>query len=231
MTTTPTIGHNLSPKQAALQAIDDLYEEARNFADGEPITTAEMHDVITSLRDQLHEAGKVADALRKEEKKPYDDAIDAIQTEYNPYVQPKRGKVDMGKAALDDLLAAWRKRVAEEKAAAAAELKRAADEAREKAEAAIRASSGNLAAREEAEAILATAKSLDKAANRAGKGPTGLRTVYNVTIVDEAAALDWAYGQDAARFLALVQQMAQEAVRDGKRELPGFSVVEDKVAR
>lgn len=135
-----TIGHNQPPQDptdAALQAIADLFDEAKNWADGEPITSQEMHDAITDLRGQLHEAGKVADQLRVEAKKPHDDAIAVIQDKFNPFVQPKKGKVDMGKKALDDLLAAWRVRVAAEKAAEAARIAKAAAEAKAAASAAI----------------------------------------------------------------------------------------------
>lgn len=129
-TATPTAefppSHNLPPKLVAFQTIDDLYETAKDFADGEPIASQEMHDTITEIREKLHAAGKEADALRIEEKKPHDDAAAAVQAEFNPYVQAKKGKVDIGKAALDDLLAAWRRRIADEKAA---EARRIADAA------------------------------------------------------------------------------------------------------
>jgi hypothetical protein len=240
MTTTTTdtapIGHNNPPadKVSAFATIADLYDEAKNWADGEPITSVEIHDKITELREKLHEAGKVADELRKEEKKPHDDAIKEIQDEFNPYVQPKKGKVDRGKAALDDLLGVWRQRVAAEKAAVAAKLAEEAAEAKRKADAAMQSTTGNLAAREEAEAELAAAKEIErdaKRANRIATTGTGLRTVPVATITDEASALDWAYGRAPGRFRELVQQMADEAVRGGMRSIPGFSVEETKVAR
>lgn len=83
-TTTPAAGHNLPPKLVAFQTIDDLYETAKDFADGEPIASQEMHDTITEIREKLHAAGKEADALRVEEKKPHDDAAAAVQAEFNP---------------------------------------------------------------------------------------------------------------------------------------------------
>jgi Pyruvate/2-oxoacid:ferredoxin oxidoreductase gamma subunit len=230
---TPAAGHNLPPHLQLFEQINDLYAEAKNWADGEPIASVEMHDAITKLYDGLHELGKQADELRKEQKKPLDDAVQAVQTLYNPYIQPKRGKVDLGKAALGELLAAWRARVAAEKAAEAARIAEAADAARVAANAAMQASSGNLAAREEAEEQLADAKRLEKTANRSWKAATtgtGLRTVWDVTLVDEEAALDWAYGRAADEFRALAQKNAEEQVRAGVRSVPGFSVVERKVA-
>lgn len=225
--------HNLPPHEAIFQQIDDLYDEAKNFADGEPIATEAMHDAITKLYDGLHELGKQADELRVEKKKPLDDKIKAIQDEFNPYIQAKRGKVDLGKSALGDLLAAWRAKVAAEKKAEADKIAAAAETARKAADEAMRASSGNLAAREEAETQLAEAKKLEKTANRTFKAATtgtGMRTVWVATLTDAEAGLDWAYARDPARFTALVQDMANEAVRSGLRAVPGFAVAEEKRA-
>ena len=232
--TTPPKTHNLPPHLVAFQEIDDLYEEAKNFADGEPIASQEMHDAITELRTKLHESGKVAEALRVEAKKPHDDAIAEIQSTYNPYVQPKKGKVDMGKSALDDLLAAWRKKVADEKAAEARKIAEEAAEAKRKADEAIRATSGNLAAREEAEAALAEAKALEKTARRADKAATsglGLRTVWVAEMVDVEAAMEWAWGRARDELLAVAQANADAVVRAGVRQVPGFRVYDEKVAR
>lgn len=229
-----TIGHNLPPDLAVFQEIDDLFGEALNWADGEPITSEEMHDAVTKLYDGLHDAGKRADELRKEEKKPHDEAIKEIQDRFNPYVQPKKGKVDLGKSALGDLLAAWRAEVQRKKAAEAARIAEEAAKAKREAEDAIRATSGNLEARVQAEELLAHAKSAEKQAKRADKAATtgtGLRTVWVATLENDEAALEWAYGRDPARFTALVQSMADEAVRLGARSVPGFVVAEEKRAR
>ncbi|TKC54026.1 MAG: hypothetical protein E5Y05_00215, partial [Mesorhizobium sp.] len=53
------IGNNhppVDPIDDALTAISDLYDEAKNFADGEPIANQAMHDTVTALYDQIHEA-------------------------------------------------------------------------------------------------------------------------------------------------------------------------------
>ena len=60
---------------------------------------------------------------------------------------------------------------------------------------------------------------------------TGLRTVWIAEVKDAGAALDWAYERDPARFTELVQDMANAAVRAGMRDVPGFLVREEKVAR
>ena len=238
MTTTdtaPGIGHNRPPPHlAAFQEIDDLYGEARNWADGEPIDSPEMHDAVTKLYDALSEAGKRADELRKEEKRPLDEQIKEIQDRFNPYIQPKKGKVDLGKSALGDLLSAYRAAEQRKKAEAARLAREEADRKAAEAQAALRASRGNLEEREKAEEMLAEAKAADKGARRQDKAATtgtGLRTVWTAELVDAEAGLDWAYGRDPARFTELVQAMANEAVRSGVRQVPGFRVEEKKVAR
>lgn len=229
-------GHNQPPPSdfdLIKQEIEDLFDEAKNWADGEPIASQEMHDAIERLRDSLHDAGKRADALRIEEKRPLDEQVAAVQAKYNPFIQPKKGKVDLAKSALDALLTPWRTRIAAEKAAEAARVAEEAAAATRAAQEAIRASSGNLAAREEAEELLADAKRLEKTAARTFKSATtgtGLRTVWRAELADLEAALDWFFGEKPDEFTALVQRLADEAVRRGVRKVPGFNVVESKVA-
>jgi len=235
-TSLPPKTHNQppeAPEVALFQQIDDLYDTAKDFADGEPIADDKMEAVITGIYNDLHKLGKEADELRVAEKKPLDDAVKAIQDKYNKYIQPKKGRVDMAKAALGDLLAPYRNA---KRLAAEAEARRIAEEAetaRIAANAAMQASSGNLAEREEAEERLAEAKRLETTARRANKAATtgtGLRTVWSAEIADESAALDWAYNHAPGEFMALALSLANEQVRAGVRSLPGFKVVEEKVA-
>lgn len=233
-TAAPGKGHNLPEYMIAFEQIDDLYDEAKNWADGEPIDSEQMHDAVTDLYEKISEAGKWADQLRKDEKKPFDDKVKEIQDRYNKYVQPKKGKVDIAKASLQTLLADWRRKVAEEKEAEARRQREEADRKAREAEEAIRASAGNLAAREQAEADLKEAKAADKAARRADKAATtgtGLRSVWTATVRDETVALDWAWERSPERFRELLQQIADEAVRSGARSLPGFDITEERVAR
>lgn len=229
-----TIGHNhpIDPIDEALTAIADLYDEAKNFADGEPINSEVMHDTVTALRDAIHEAGKAADALRVEAKRPLDEQIAAIQDRFNPAIQPKKGMVDRAKASLGELLAAWRKQEADKKAAIAAAARLEAERIAKEAQDAIRASAGNLAAREEAEALLVEARQAEKQAKRDDKAATsglGLRTVWRAELEDMEKALDWGFGRAPERFMAIVQTMAEGVVRSGMRSVPGFRVLEERV--
>lgn len=229
--------HNQDPFDVLKQELDDLYDEAKNFCDGEPIGSEEMAAAITELHDRIHECGTRAEALRVAEKKPLDDKVAAIQAKFHPLIgntKAGKGKVVLGKDACQSLLTPWRKKVADDKAAIAAKQAAEAAAAKEAAEAAIRSSSGNLGAREYAEELLADAKKLERGAKRADKAATngtGLRSVWNVNIADEEKALEWAYLLAPGEFMALALSLAEEKVRGGVRSIEGFSIVEDKVAR
>lgn len=226
-----------SPFDDVRQEIEDLFDEAKNFCDGEPISSQPLADAITELHDRIHAAGQKADTLRTEEKKPLDDQIAAIQSRYHPLIgntKAGKGKVVLGKEACQSLLTPWRTLLAKQKAEAAAKAAAEAEAARQAAQDAIRASSGNLAARADAEEQLAAAKRLEKSAARADKAAatgTGLRTVYDVTLVDEEQAMDWLWARAKEEVLAVAQRNAEEVVRGGARIVPGFRVEERKVAR
>lgn len=244
-----TIGHNQppadndnspepTPYELIKTEIEDLYDEAKNFADGEPIATQEMHDAIEKLHEMLHDAGRRADDARKEEKKPLDEAAKEIQARYNPLIGDTKttgkGKVILGKEALAALLLPWRTRVAAEKAAIAAAARIEADRIAAEAQAAIRASAGNLEEREKAELLLKDAKAADLGANRADKAATtgtGLSSRWVAVMTDEVAALDHYYPIATEAFRQLCEELARVDVQIGKRSIPGFEIREEKVVR
>lgn len=237
----PTIGHNggpeLSPYERIRDQIDDLFAEAKNWADGEPITTQAQHDEVEKLYDMLHDAGKEADEARKEEAKPHDDAKAEIQERFNKLIgntKSVKGKVVLGKEALGALLTPWRNKIAAEKEAAARAAREEADRIAREAQEAIRSSAGNLEEREKAEELLAEAKQGERLAKRADKAATtgtGLRSVWHCKIEDTSLALDWAYNRAPDQFHELVQSMAEGIVRGGMRSVPGFKIWEERVAR
>lgn len=232
----PANDNEPTPFDLIKQEIEDLFEEASNFCDGEAIADEATAAAITELHDRIHAAGKRADDMRVEEKAPLDEKVKALQAKYAPLISDTKavkGKVVLGKEACQTLLTPWRTRIAAEKAAEAALAAERAAEATRIAQEAIRASSGNLAARVEAEELLAHAATVTKQAARADKAATtgtGLRTVWRAELVDIEAGLEWFYGERPEEFTALVQRLADEAVHRGVRKVPGFNVVEEKKA-
>lgn len=232
------IGANGPPPYDVISGeIADLFQTAKDFCDGEPISSQAMHDEIEKLHDMLAEAGKRADALRIAEKKPLDDQIAEIQTRYNLLIgdtKTVKGKVVLGKQACVSLLTPWRVKVQAEKAEEARLAREEADRLAAAATAALRASSGNLVEREAAEVLVQEAKKVERFAKKADKvatTKTGLSTTWVAELVDLESALDWAFGKDRTAFETLVVGMANTAARTGTRTIPGFKINEVKEAR
>lgn len=224
---------NITPFDEIVMEIDDLYAEAGNWADGSPVESQEQCDELDRLDKLLLDAGKRLDALRVEEKRPLDEQVQAIQDRYNPYIQPKKGRVDLARSSLNAPRAAWKAKLLAEKLEREERARREAEEERRKAEEMMRASAGNLAAREAAEEQLELAKEAEAFAKREAKRATtgnGLRTSYEIEVSDLNAAIRhyWSIRRDD--FSELVQSLATEDVRRGIREIPGVTITEIKKA-
>jgi hypothetical protein len=238
------IGHNRPPDPfGAISAhVEDLYTEAKNWADGTPITTQAQADEVSRLIDELRKAAKAADDARIAEKKPLDDQVAAVQAKWGALIADTKGKRGLTVLALEACKAALRpwleaiedenRRKAEEARQAA---RRAADEAAEAMQAA-RATS-DLEARERAEELAAQAKAAETSAARAesakahaigGERAMGLRDNWIPKLVDGQAALRhyWQANRPALEDFAL--GLARVDVRSGKRHIPGFEVVNDR---
>lgn len=226
-------GANMSPFDVTVAELLDLYSEAKNWADGSAIENQEQCDALDALDKALLAVGQKLDALRVEEKRPLDERIKEIQDRYNPYIQPKRGKVDLARASLNPIRAAWKETERQRKEAAALKARLEAEEERRKAEDAIRASAGNLDEREKAEEQLAMAKEAEAFADRQEKRATtglGLRTVFVPKLTDLNAAVRHYWAARRNDFEALVLSLAAADVRAGKRQIPGFTIEEERKA-
>jgi hypothetical protein len=218
------IGHNKSP----LDIIADLYDEATNWCDGEAVTNQKQANTLVDLIDQLRAARTAADIARKEEAKPFDDGKKAVQTKYNPYIQPAKGMVDRAIASIKEVLDPWLTEQDRLKREEDNRLRKEADDAMGKAAAAIQATAGDLKAREEAELRLDDAIELDKIAKRVAKKniAKGARSRWDVVIdnrLDAARAL-WLLDPEA--FDDVLLQVAKRLVAQGKREISGFTITE-----
>lgn len=242
-TTEPAPIPNARPFDLFSETILDLYNEAKNWADGEPIANDKQAEAVQTLMRQIQQAEKDADAARKLEAKPFDDAKAEVQERYNVLIAPlsnkKPGKTALAIKALKETLAPWLQKKDEEQRLAAAEARRAAEEAAQKAADALRASQGNLEAREQAEAVADAAeqaqrqaKTADKARPQAtGQGRAAtLRTSYKAVLIDRREACRFFFQQNPEAFDDLITKLANDLVAAGKREgqLPGFRVDEIK---
>jgi hypothetical protein len=217
-------GHNKSP----LDVIQDLYDEAENWLDGEPLETKKQHDTLIELIRQLRAARTAADEARKEEAKPFDEGKKAIQAKYNPFIQPQKGMVDRAIASAKTVLEPYLleqtriKRENDERLAAEAA------QAMTEAKALMKSSAGDLAAREEAEQRLEDATEAEKIAKRAIKQNVakGSTSRWDVELVDRTEAARWLWSAHTERFDELLLQVAKERVAGGSRTIPGFTITE-----
>lgn len=221
---------NIDPFTEIVLEIDDLYAEVANWADGTPVENQEQCDALDALDKALLDADKRREAIRKEEARPFDEGKAAVQAKHNPV----KDKVARARDVINKPRSDWKAKLAAEKAAKAAEAARIAEEERRKAIEAMQASSGDLEAREEAERQLETAKEAEAFAKRENKRATtglGLRTVWVTEMTDQSAAVAAMWKQNPQAFVDLAQELAERAVRAGTREIPGFEIKEEKVAR
>lgn len=228
-------GGNMPPEMVIFGEIDAYYDEAKNWAsDGFKIESQDQADEIDMIDKALLKASQDADAYRVEEKRPHDEAAQKVQDKYNPYIQAKKGKVDLARSTLKTLLTAWRveqQRIKDEKARKA---KAEADEQLRIAQEAMRSSSGDLEAREQAEQQVEAAKQAErvaKQANKAATTKTGLRTVWLAEITDQRAAVLSAMKRDPTAFQELTLTIGKQAATSGVRELEGFNIYSEKVAK
>jgi hypothetical protein len=236
------IGHNAppSPFDAIKVHIEDLLVEAHNWADGTVVETQAQADEASRLVDDLRKAAKAAEDLRVEEKAPFDAGLAEIQGRYNPLIQdPKTknpGKVWKAIDALKATVKPYLDKLDAEKRAAAAAAQAAADEAARVAAEAMRAAAVNdLGAREAAEALVEEARlaasaasraSNDKAQARGGDRAMGLTRTWTAVMADRKAALVHYLTTQPDTVVAFLQGLAEADVRAGKRQIPGFDVIE-----
>lgn len=242
-TTAAPIGHNNPPAPTPYEAIklhiDDLFETAQGFLDGEPIDNEKQAEAVSKLLDEARKARAAAEAQRKLEAKPFDDGKAAVQALWTPLTDEKKGRCALIIETCKKALAPWLEKLDAEKRAAEAEARRVAEEKVAAAQAARRAADGtDLAALERAEQLTSEAEEAQSAATRAsndkahakgGSRAVTLRTVYRAEITDIGAALDHYAFEDGAEIIALLQRLADRDVRAGKRSIPGVVVHEDRV--
>ena len=231
------LGHNNPPSEfeEAEARIEALYGEAKHWADGAEVDSEEIAEGLSTLINELRKAGKDADKLRKDQKQPHLEAGKAVDAQFKPLTDKVKRATDACKAAM----VPWLRKLEEQQRAEAEEARRLAEEQERAAqEAALKADRTNLdeveAAEEQiqaAKAAEAEAKKAERAkantANRGGKA-IGLRTVYTPVLEDPAAA--FFHYTPNEELNAVLLKLAGADVRAGKREIPGFTIKEEKRA-
>lgn len=237
------IGHNMPPEPTPYEAlkthIDDLFDTAQSFLDGDPVNDAETAEMVSKLIDEARKARMAAEAQRKLEAKPFDDGKAAVQALWTPLTDEKKGRCALISDTAKRALAPWLTKLDNERQEAARIQREEADRAAALAREALKASS-DLAAREQAEELLKYAAQAEKAAKRADNASAnvsndgraiGLVSVWTATITDRKAALYHYLARDSDSFVALIQKLADQDVRAGSRAIPGITITEEKRVR
>lgn len=240
MTEVAPIPNEPSPFDAIRIHIEDLCLEAKNWADGKPIETQAQADAVQTLMRQIQEAEKLADAERVKENEPFDTGKAEVQARYAPLIantKAVKGKTVLAIDALKQSLSPWLQKIAAAQEAEAKAARDAAEQAARAAQEAMQASQG-LESREQAEAVAEQARQTEKAAKEAEKArpqasgygrAATLRSVWKPSLVDVRAACRHYFTTHPEAFEAVVQKLAEDDVRSGKRSVPGFEITETKV--
>lgn len=233
-----------TPFEAISDKIQELYREAEMWLDGEPISTQGQADDLSNLKNMIREAEKEAEALRKEEVKPFDEGKKAVQDRYNPLIGKTtkiKGKTVLAVEMIGDALKPWlaklaaeqaeRERIAREEAEAK---RRAAEEAARKAQ----AEADSLAAREARERAIAEAEEAEKAAKKVerDKPKTGggigrsthLRTEYHPMLQNLEMALMHYLATRRGDVENFILGLAAADIRAGNHNIPGIETIEDQ---
>jgi hypothetical protein len=232
---------NARPYDLIREHIEELYAEAKNFADGEPIATPGQAEAVQTLMRQIQQAEKAADAERVKENEPFDTGKAEVQSRYASLIgntKAVKGKTVQAVEALKACLAPWLKKLDDEQKAKAEAARLVAEKAIQDAADAMRQAQGaNLADREDAEQKATEAQAAMKAAKDAenarpqasgfGRAAT-LRTTYKAVLVDAQVAAGAYWKQDPTAFNAFLQKLADADVASGRRSIPGFEVVEER---
>lgn len=219
---------NATPDIAFSMAVDDLYAEAANFVDGAPVETQGQADALAKIITDAKAIRKDADAARKTEKQPHDEAAKAVQTKWVPVLT----KVDDVIAAVQKPLTGWLLMQEAERELAATEARVEADRLAAEAIAAAQTSDSLedlTATRELQDAAVKAGKHAKFAAKakshvQGGGRAIGLRTYWEATLTDSAAALKWARETHPEQLREFLRELAGKAVNAGAREIPGFTI-------
>jgi hypothetical protein len=219
-----TLSNNPPPFEAFSLHIEELFALVSGTTNGAVVETDEQDAALDALMDDLRKARKDADAERAAEKRPYDDAANAVQAKWKPLLQ----RCDMGVAEIKKLLTPYRDAKQRAKDEAARKAREEAAERERVAQEALR-QSDDLEARFAAEASLKQARKLTAAANKIDRSATGLRTSWAAEITDPLAFGRWLWTNRRDEYLEWLAGQADSLART-RPTVPGVLYHERKNA-
>lgn len=241
------LNHNNPPEPTPFDLskaeIEGLYMEAKNWLDGEGVTTEAQAEAVSKLIDLLRKAEKAADDRRIAENKPFDDGKAEVQARYAPLIANTKAvkgmtvlAIETAKAAIAPFLLAKQAKI---DAAAKAAREKADEEAAAAVEAirAARQGEPDLEAKEQAEALLRQAEQAEIDARHAEKAKAhatggtraiGLRTVWRAEMTDANAFAKWVWTNRNEELVEFLAALAEREVKAHHVSMPGVTAIEDK---
>lgn len=241
-----TIGHNQPPEptpfELSKEAITALFEEAKNWLDGDPISTQGQAGEVQKLLRRIQAAEKEADERRVKENEPFDAGKAEVQARYAPLIANTKTTKGMTVLAVDackKALAPWLVKIDEENRAKAEALRKEAEEKQRVAMEAMRQRDGDLEASAKAEALVQEAKRAETEARHAdnakasakGEGrAVTLRDYYTPEITDATAFARHVWLTHRSDMEAFLAGMAERLVAAGVHTIPGVTVHHERRA-
>lgn len=236
------IGGNNPPEPTPYEAIklhiDDLFETAQGFLDGEPIANEAQAKMVSKLLDDARKARATAEAQRKIEAKPWDDGKAAVQALWTPLADEKKGRCALIADTAKRVLAPWLKNLEDGQIAKAKAAREEADAKAEAAHAAIaQADLADLEAREQAEILIEEAGKADRLATKAenaraqakgGERATSLRSRWRVELENPVELARHLWRVRRVEFEEMLLAMAARDVNAGIRAIPGCNIIETR---
>lgn len=198
------IGHNNppSPIELTLAPHDGALAEAANWLDGEPVSNSDQLKAVDALAKQVKAARKAIKDARDEAVTPLHDAWKAEVARWKP-TEDDLDRIVKGLVAISD---GYKRKLAEEQAAARKAAYEEAKRKKREAEAAqAAADAGNLSAQRQAAAAKQEALDAAKKAAATKVEVRGLRTVHKYEITDHRAALHWIAANDRDAVTAFIE--------------------------
>jgi hypothetical protein len=228
------IGHNGAPIEYNpatydnhVIAVNKLYDDAHAMFTGVCVETQEQYDTVEDLKKSLGKLRREVDADRLGDKAPYKDMGDFIQGNYAALIKKLTDAESAYKTCVQPFLTKK-----EEERQQAAKAAREEEERKAKAleDAQKTKDSGDMESIEALNEAADELKAAEKASAKTRKPTaTGMKTVYTPTITDKVEVIKhyWTEPKIAELLLALINA----DIRAGKREIPGVSIKEERVAR
>lgn len=225
------IGHNagpaLDPVSDVLAPFDDAIAEAAQWLDGQRVEDERAMKAADALAADIRRARVALKAARDAATAPLHDAWKAEVARWKPS-EDDLERVQKGLAALVD---GFKRKLAEERAAAAEAARQEADRARQEAEQARRAAdAADIDSQRQAAAATHATRQAEIAARQAAKAvPKGLRTVARYEVTNLTDFLRWINAHDRPALERFADDYARRVHTD-RMTRPGLRVWTEKQA-